>query len=301
MDKKIKLKKLNPEKTIKQISEFIINEITKINYTGGVIGLSGGVDSTVTAALTKKAFDIYNSTHSDQLELIAYLLPSDINNPNDLIDGKRVAERLEIKYEIVDIQPIVESYKKIDQETFENPFQKGNLMSEIRALILHRKSALGKKLVIGTGNHDEDVGVGYYTLFGDGAVHLSPIAGLSKRLVKELSVFFGFSNIASKSPSAGLEPNQTDFKDLGYSYDFVELISEAKNQGFTFEELIESSQVKEMFEKDKQKYQKLCGESKFQDLISALKSFEIRQRIAKSKARIVLPPSPELNLEYEEN
>ena len=162
--KKIILPEFDFDKVTKKISDFIVSEITSIGYTGGIIGLSGGVDSTVSAALTKKAFDDYNLIHEKKLELIGYLMPSDVNSSKDLEDGKKVAERLGIRSEVVDIQPIVESYGKIDFKTLDSSFERGNLMSELRALVLHRKSALEKKLVVGTGNHDEDFGVGYYTL-----------------------------------------------------------------------------------------------------------------------------------------
>ncbi|MBT4376581.1 NAD(+) synthase [archaeon] len=299
MVNRIKLAKINYGKVVNEIGDFILDEITKIGYTGGVIGLSGGVDSTVSAALTKRAFDKYNSNHEKKLELIGYLLPSSVNNPEDLVDGKRVAEKLGIKYEIIDIQPFVKAYGEIDSKTMNDGFQKGNLMSELRALILHRKSALDKKLVVGTGNHDEDFGVGYYTLFGDGAVHLSPISGLSKRLVRELAIYFGFEEFADRIPSAGLESGQTDFGDLGYSYDFVELISCAKIQGFEREELRNHFQIVEMFTRDKENYIENYGKAKFENVEDALNDLFFRNKIAESKARIICPPSPKINLEYE--
>ena len=69
--------------------------------------------------------------------------------------------------------------------------------------------------VIGTGNRDEDYGVGYYTLFGGGAVHLSPIGNLPKRMVREMAAYLGFDDLAERVSTAGLEPGQTCFKDLG--------------------------------------------------------------------------------------
>jgi NAD+ synthase len=299
--KKIKLMEIDYEKVVDQIGEFILNEITKIGYSGGVIGLSGGVDSTVSAALAKKAFDKYNLEHGKKLELVGYILPSDINNPEDLEDGKKVAEKLGIRYEIIDIQPFVEVYGKIDPDTINDDFQKGNLMSEVRALLLHRKAASEKKLLIGTGNHDEDFGVGYYTLFGDGAVHLSPISGLPKRIVRKMARYLDFEEFAERVASAGLEKGQTDFEDLGYSYSFVELISAGKNQGFSEEKLIENEQVRELFNKEKKEYENIYGKAKFENVEDALSNLFYRNKIAEDKARIVCPPSPKINFEEGEN
>ena len=85
---------MNSEQVADEIGNFVVEQINKINAYGGVIGLSGGVDSTVTAALVKKAFDNYKER---ELELTGYVLPSKINNPKDTQDGIDIAEKLGIK------------------------------------------------------------------------------------------------------------------------------------------------------------------------------------------------------------
>src|SRR4030042_4379338 len=218
LERKIKLAKMNSEFVARDIGDFIIDEVLSCSYTGVVIGLSGGVDSSTAAALAKKAFDDYNKSHLEKpLEIKAYMLPSGVNNPEDAADAIKVVQMLGITYEIIDIQPVTDSYKNTNPEAFKVGFHKGNLMSRIRANILSTKAATEKKLVIGTGNKDEDFGVGYYTLFGDGAVHLSPIGALSKRLVREMGKYLGLAeDIVNRVPTAGLEQGQTDFGDLGY-------------------------------------------------------------------------------------
>jgi len=245
MEKKIKISKINPEVNVREIGDFIVNYMKKFNKTGGVIGLSGGVDSTVTAAITKKAFDNYNRKKPEKnLELVGYMLPSKINNTKDTTDGIDIAKKLNIRYEVRNIEPIVIAYKKTNSEVMKSNYNKGNLISRIRANILSTKASTEKKLVIGTGNKDEDYGVGYYTMFGDGAVHINPIGDLPKRLVRQIADYFGFHEIAKKTPLAGLELGQTDFKDLGYDYYAIELVLEGIQQGFSRAELYSHSQIK---------------------------------------------------------
>ena len=171
-------------------------------------------------------------------------------------------------------------------------------MSRIRANVLSTKAAHEGKSLAGTGNKDEDFGIGYYTLFGDGAVHLSPIGGLSKRLVYEMASHLGYEDIAKKLPSAGLEPGQTDFKDLGYGYDLVELVCEGLEQGFSREELGKHSQIKPLVEKQQKQYKEMYGQEKFSDSYQVVDDIMRRHKIADAKARIIHPPIAPVNLNY---
>ncbi|MBI5698415.1 MAG: NAD(+) synthase, partial [Thaumarchaeota archaeon] len=300
LEKRILLPMMDAELVAMEIGEFVVNEVLKHNSTGCVIGLSGGVDSTTTAAVIKRAFNRYNAEHTvdytvkhtaehagmpeKKLELVGYMLPSKINDTKDTEDGIIVAERLGIRYEVQSIDAIVDAYKTTNPEAFpencenhrnrplwvplrftksllaywlgsisgipkientsgerytpdftrfhpvfsifEYNYHKGNLMSRIRANVLSTRAATENKTVAGTGNKDEDFSIGYYTLFGDGAVHISPIGALPKRLVRQMASYLGFSNLANRTPTAGLEPGQTDFRDLGYDYDLVEIVIE---------------------------------------------------------------------------
>lgn len=295
---KILLPNMNPDIVSKEIGDFIVDIVREHNAIGGVIGLSGGVDSTTTAALAKRAFDNYNARHGTTLELVGYMLPSSTNNPADTIDGVKVAKRLDVRYEMQNIEPHVEMYRTTNPDAFLSKFHKGNLTSRVRANVLHTHAATERKLVIGTGNKDEDFGIGYYTLFGDGAVHCSPIGGLSKRLVRQMASYLGFADLASREPTAGLEPKQTDFGDLGYSYDLVEIVSEGLTQGFSPDELTVHEQVLPVFARDTAAYAYRFGTPKFGDVKSAVYDIVTRKKSAIEKGSLVRPRSPNITLEY---
>ena len=285
---------MNPELVASQIEEFLVKRVRRVGATGGVIGLSGGIDSTCVAALAKKAFD------KAGLELVGYILPSNVNNPEDEKDAMVFAKKLGIKYEVISIEPIVEAYKITNKESFLNHFDKGNLMSRIRANILNAKAATENKIVLGTGNHEEDYVLGYYTLFGDGAVHCSPIANLPKRLVKEMLVHLGFGECANRIATAGLELGQTDFRDLGYSYDVAELVEEGIKLGFEINQLVENFQILEFVERDIEAYKKEYGRAKFETAREIVEDILKRKDGANRKAEIIHPPSAKITLNYGE-
>jgi NAD+ synthase len=298
MSRPIQLPYIDPATTKREISDFIIDTVRSGNGTGAVIGLSGGVDSTTTAALAKHAFDAYNAAHGTDYELVGYILPSKSNNPADTEDGVKVAERLGIRHEVHNLEPLVQAYAHTNPEALESKFDKGNMTSRIRGTVLNTKSSTERKTLLGTGNKDEDFGIGYYTLFGDGAVHCSPIGGLSKRLVREMAAYLNFEDLAYREPTAGLEPGQTDFKDLGYKYDLVELVSEGLEQGFTREELATHKQIVPLVEEQAALYASKYGSAKFTDAKDVVEDIAARNASAKRKASIIHPPGPALTMEY---
>lgn len=288
--KVINLPTIEPEEIISEIGSYALNTCLENGKTGYVIGLSGGVDSTVSAAIVSKYFKKYNKSKSTELEVVGLILPSSINDPEDAIEGVNVAEELGIRYEVINIEAITEAHIEASPELANSVYHKGNAMSRIRAGILSDRAALENKLVLGTGNKDEDYGIGYYTLFGDGAVHLSPIGNLSKRLVNEMAKYMGFKKIACREPTAGLEPGQSDHKDLGYSYDFVELISCGIEQGFSQSELLRHPQIVQLAGEEVERYKDKFGESKWESYDQVIGDFFRRHEGAKKKVEIISPP-----------
>ena len=300
--KKIKLATMDCEQVCGEIGEFVIEAVLETVSSGCVIGLSGGVDSSTAAALIKKGFDHYNAKpekDQQELELIGYILPSHVNPAQDEADAEAVAKFLSIRYEIRSIENLVESFKVTNPEAFKQKFHKGNMISRIRANVLSTKAATENKILAGTGNRDEDFGIGYYTLFGDGAVHLSPIAGLPKRLVREMAAFLGLDDkIIHRQPTAGLEPGQSDFKDLGYDYDVVEIITEGLNQGFSRQALIKHEQIVTLVEKQMDHYISIYGTGKLGSVEAVVDDVLKRHQQAQAKMKIIHPPTPQITLTY---
>ncbi|MEJ5360002.1 MAG: NAD(+) synthase [Desulfobacterales bacterium] len=290
----IRLPRMDCGRVCREIGDFVLARVRRAKTAGCVIGLSGGVDSSTTAALIRRAF---KRPEAQGLELVGYVLPTRLNREEDTRDAVAVAALLELRHEIIPLEKAVEGFRSTNPEAFAVPFHLGNLISRVRANVLSTKAATENKLVAGTGNRDEDFGIGYYTLFGDGAVHLSPIGGLSKRLVREMARFLNLpERIVRRVPTAGLEPEQTDFKDLGYDYDLVELVVEGFRQGI--KNLSEHPQVRPLALAQIAAYRERYGSEKFADVAALVDDILRRHEAARGKLEILHPPSPEITLEY---
>lgn len=231
--------------------EFARNELAEqaVAFTrgtgadGGVVGLSGGIDSTTIAYLCKFAFDRYNAENPGEkpLNLYGAILPSKANNSKDAEDGLRVANTLGIEAKVVEIEPIAEKFLEQMKE-IKNTFDRGNLYSETRAVVLSRLAATKNCRVMGTGNWDEDYVLGYFTKRGDGAVDNNLIGNLPKRLVREMAGYLGVpKDLVQRVPTAGLWQGQTDEGELGYTYEQAEIIQNGYDLGMTPEQIAQDT------------------------------------------------------------
>lgn len=195
-----------------------------------VVGVSGGVDSAVTAFLCARAFGPEN-TH-------AFLLPYRISSPESLEHGRLVAETLGAPWREIDITPMVDGY--IHQfESDASPRRVGNVCARCRTAILFDQSAKLHGLPIGTGNKTERL-FGYFTWHADDAPPINPLGDLYKTQVRQLAEHLGVPEvIRRKPPTADLVHGQTDEGDLGITYEEADRILYYLVQGWSPEALAE--------------------------------------------------------------
>ena len=173
-----------------------------------VLGVSGGIDSAVVAAILSRTFD--------RTRIHAYFLPEDGNDPN-LKDVESLSEKYSLNIRTIEIGPVVKSISDIIGESDRRV--NGNIKSRIRMVLLYAYANIHNALVVGTTNRTEFY-TGYFTKFGDGACDIEPIMHLYKHDVREAAAFLDIpESIIEKKPSAGLYPGQTDEDELGMSYD----------------------------------------------------------------------------------
>lgn len=177
---------------------------------GYVLGLSGGVDSAVVAALAAEAVG------ADRV--LGVIMPHATSNPQDAAHGALVAQHLGVPHERADITPIVDGALHACATHAPEGMAAYNLRPRARMMVLYAHAQHMGRLVLGTGNKSELL-VGYFTKYGDGAADVYPIGDLYKTQVWELARALGLPReIVEKAPSAGLFAGQTDEGELGIRY-----------------------------------------------------------------------------------
>ncbi|OGO04684.1 MAG: hypothetical protein A2Y73_01200 [Chloroflexi bacterium RBG_13_56_8] len=205
---------LNCAKERARIVSFIRERLTDAGYSRLVVGLSGGVDSALTAALSVEAVGPEN--------VCGIMLPYATFNPHSEAHARLVAEHLGIlceHFEITEmVEPLLARCPEIDER------RKGNIMARCRMIALFDQSVRFQGLVVGTSNRTEFL-LGYFTIYGDGAASLKPIGHLYKCQVRDLAQHVGVPEaVISKAPSADLWTGQTDEGELGFTYDEADQI-----------------------------------------------------------------------------
>ncbi|WP_345894773.1 NAD+ synthase [Natroniella sulfidigena] len=196
------------ELTVEKLVNWLRQKVEEADCKGAVVGLSGGIDSSVTAILAKKAFSE---------NMLGVIMPC-VSNPQDQKDAQLVAKQFGIETEVIDL---IETYKnlvtRLDTQQ-KSKLALANIKPRLRMTTLYYYANLRNSLVVGTDNRSE-LKLGYFTKYGDGGIDLAPLGNLVKTEVKEVAKILGIpEKVISKPPSAGLWANQTDEEELGVSY-----------------------------------------------------------------------------------
>ena len=199
------------EEYLKEIEKFLKEYLENAHCQKYILGISGGVDSSLCAALAK------NAVGKDRLLCLIIPIESHSDDENDAL---LLAKELDLDYVTIDATHIFRSYVQ-EHEKIGVTFDRGtlgNLKARIRMTILYAFAQKNNGLVIGTDNADERY-TGYFTKYGDGAADVLPIAHLVKGEVVEASRILGLSkHLAERVPSAGLYEGQTDELEMGVKY-----------------------------------------------------------------------------------
>jgi len=225
------------EKAQNRIIEFIRNETGKAGVDGVVVGISGGIDSALTATLAVKAL-------GKEKVLGLHLPESSLTPFADSEDAKILADWLGIEYRTIDIAGIVSAFMAaVPESESADRLTRGNLKARTRMSLLYFHANRLNRMVIGTGNKTEIL-LGYYTKYGDGGVDLEPIGGIYKTEVWELSRRLGIPDpLITKKPSAGLWAGQTDEAELGISYLKVDEVLRMIENGTEPEQILDATGI----------------------------------------------------------
>ncbi len=232
--------KINPSFVEKVLCAFIRGELGKFNYQKAILGLSGGLDSSVCAFLAAKALGPKN--------VIGMILPYKDTFGEDVKDAQSVARRLGIRSEVIDIAPMVDTY--FSGRPTKDKVRIGNKMARERMSILYDFSAKEHALILGTSNKTELL-IGYGTIHGDMACAINPLGDLYKTQIRELAAHLRVpARILKKKPSAGLWPGQTDEGEIGLTYGEIdEILFRLVDERKSTKDVIAAGFTKEAVEK----------------------------------------------------
>ena len=204
----------DPAEVEKVLVRFLRDYAATSGRRSYVVGLSGGLDSAVSAALAARALG------PDRVHPL--VLPENSTPRHDLEDAALVARHLGLVTETISIQPLVDGFAATVRGA--DRAQIGNAKARFRMVLLHAHAAQRGGLVLGTGNKSEIL-TGYFSKYGDGGVDLQPLGDLYKTQVRQLAQHLGLPDgVILKAPTAGLWQGQTDEKELGITYDNLDRI-----------------------------------------------------------------------------
>ena len=204
------------EGMIEPIKDLIRTRVRECNADGVVIGLSGGLDSAVTAKLCTETLG--------RESVLTLMLYDNVTTEEDKEDARNLAEMLAVEHEIIDISNFIKPFYTLCAHAEQRSQVIGNVKARLRMIILYYHANLLNRVVVGTSNKSE-IAVGYFTKFGDGGVDIMPLGDLYKTQVRELARYLKIpERVIEKSPSASLWEGQTDEDELGMPYELLDRI-----------------------------------------------------------------------------
>ncbi|HYC50633.1 MAG TPA: NAD+ synthase, partial [Gemmatimonadaceae bacterium] len=207
---------------------FIREEMSQRGFSRALVGVSGGVDSAVTAFLAVRALGAKN--------VIGVRMPYRTSSKESLEHAQLVFDALDMEGCTLDISAAVDGYLQSDPKA--DDARKGNIMARMRMIALFDLSAKHKAIPLGTGNKTERL-FGYFTWHADDAPPINPLGDLFKTQVWALARHLGVpEDIVAKPPTADLVVGQTDEGDFGISYDRADDLLNWMLTGYKPEELI---------------------------------------------------------------
>lgn len=196
-----------------RIQDFIKRKVRESGSNGVVIGLSGGIDSSLVCTLASKAIG--------SRRVLGVMMPDASSVSQDLREAKNLAKLLKVRFKTHSIAKILKAFDvpgKRDKKSL------GNMKARIRMCVLYSYANSLGYLVLGTGNRSELLS-GYFTKYGDGGVDALPIGSLYKTEVWKMARELGLpKELIEKAPSAGLWKGQTDEKEMGIRYAVLDSI-----------------------------------------------------------------------------
>jgi NAD+ synthase (glutamine-hydrolysing) len=207
---------------------FLRDELTRRGFEKVVVGVSGGVDSAVTAFLAARAFG--------PDKVVGVRMPYRTSSPESLEHGQLVIDALGIEGRTFDISAAVDGY--LQHEPDADPARRGNVMARMRMITLFDLSAKYRAIPLGTGNKTERL-FGYFTWHADDSPPINPLGDLFKTQVWALARHLGVPDvIVGKAPSADLVVGQTDEGDFGISYPKADELLNWMLSGYTADDLV---------------------------------------------------------------
>lgn len=204
--------KYDADTAIVTIKRFITGKLLGSGLNGYVIGLSGGIDSALSAALAVAAVG--------REKVLGILMPYKTSSESSVADAMELVNKLGIEHRRIDISPMIDAYYGVIDET--THLRAGNKMARERMSILFDIAHETGRLVLGTGNRTE-ICLGYTTWYGDSACSINPLGELYKTEVRQIAKILGIpESIIAKPPTADLWAGQTDEGEIGVTYNKID-------------------------------------------------------------------------------